>query len=165
MFLLDFEKAYDRVEWEFIFSILQPFGFPDEFVRYIQVFLKDSSSRIEINGFLSNPIPLSRSIRQGCPLAPSLFVIASDALYYILRDNTISPKVNGISLPDNSELLKIQFADDTFLFLELSCSNIQHLNLKLDLFETISGARISKSKSIMLGWKEEPPVWILMGWT
>ena len=80
MFLLDFEKAYDRVEWEFIFSILQAFGFPDEFVWYIQVLLKDSSSRIEINGFLSNPIPLSRSIRQGCPLAPSLFVIASDAL-------------------------------------------------------------------------------------
>ena len=161
MFLLDFEKAYDRIEWDFILSILQAFGFPDEFVRYIQVLLKDSSARIEINGFLSNPIPLSRSIRQGCPLAPALFVIASDALYYILRDDTISPKVNGISLPDNSELLNIQFADDTSLFLELSCLNIQLLNLKLELFETISGARISKSKSIMLGWKEEPPDWFL----
>ena len=161
MFLLDFEKAYDRVEWDFILSILQAFGFPAEFVRFVQVLLKDSSARIEINGLLSNPIPLSRSIRQGCPLAPALFVIASDALFYILRDNTISPKVNGILLPDNSETLNIQFVDDTSLFLELSCLNIQHLNQKLELFEAISDARISKSKSVMLGQKEEPPDWLL----
>jgi hypothetical protein len=46
MFLLDFEKIYDHVEWEFIFSILQAFGHPNEFFWYIQVYLKDSSSQI-----------------------------------------------------------------------------------------------------------------------
>lgn len=41
MFLIDFEKAYDRVEWEFILMMLEAFGFPSNFVRFFR-----SSSRM-----------------------------------------------------------------------------------------------------------------------
>ncbi|XP_059075477.1 secreted RxLR effector protein 78-like [Cryptomeria japonica] len=81
MFLFDYEKAYDRVEWEFIIMMLESFGFLGEFCQIVKVLLHDASAQIDINGSLSTPIVLSRSIRQGCPLAPSLFVIASDALF------------------------------------------------------------------------------------
>ena len=100
--------------------MLQAYRFPEEFCRSIQVLLKDASTLIEVNGNLSHPIPLSQSIRQGCPLALTLFVIASDALFYLLRDITLSPKVHGITFHDDSEFLNIQFADDTSFFLELS---------------------------------------------
>ncbi|XP_057851145.2 uncharacterized protein LOC131061466 [Cryptomeria japonica] len=160
MLLLDFEKAYDRIEWDFILMMLKAFGFPDIFCKYIQILLKDASAMIDVNGSLTNPIPLSRSIRQGCPLAPALFVIASDALHYILKDDTISPKVRGITLPNDSELLNIQFADDISLFLELSYDNLICLCNKLDMFGKASGAHISSSKSIMLGWSDHPPDWL-----
>lgn len=107
MFLLDFEKAYDHVEWDFVIMMLQAFGFLDNFCKYVKVLLQDASAQIEVNGSLSHNFQLSRSIRQGCPLAPVLFVIASDALYYLLRDNSLSPYVKGIKLPDNSNLLNI----------------------------------------------------------
>ncbi|XP_059076993.1 uncharacterized protein LOC131876187 [Cryptomeria japonica] len=93
MFLLDFEKAYDRVEWDFIIMMLEAFGFPSEFYTYVKVLLQDASTQIDVNGSLSSSIMLSRSIRQGCPLAPALFVIASDALFYLFRDNSLSPKI------------------------------------------------------------------------
>lgn len=160
MFLVDFEKAYDRVEWDFILMMLRAFRFPSEFCKYVQILLKDASALVEVNGSLSQPIPLSRSIRQGCPLAPALFVIASDALFYLLRDDTLSPKIHGIKMSDDSELLNIQFVDDTALFLELSRHNIDSLNQKLATFGRASGAHISNSKSILLGWKEEPPDWL-----
>ncbi|XP_059068323.1 uncharacterized protein LOC131858872 [Cryptomeria japonica] len=159
MFLLDYEKAYDRVEWEFIIMMLESFSFPGEFCQIVKVLLHDASAQIDINGSLSPPIVFSLSIRQGCPLAPSLFVIAFDALFYLLRDSTISPKVEGIRLPDNNELLNIQFADDTALFLNISKLNLDNLNLKAQFFSSISGAKISQTKSTFLSWNTQPPDW------
>lgn len=68
--------------------------------------------------------------------------------------------MHGITLPNDSELLNIQFADDTSLFLELSFDNLICLRNKLDMFGKASGARISSSKSIMLGWSDHPPDWL-----
>ncbi|XP_057849360.2 uncharacterized protein LOC131060216 [Cryptomeria japonica] len=159
MLLLDFEKAYDRIEWKFILMMLEAFGFPSFFCSAVQTLLKDASAQVEINGILSPSFPLSRSIRQGCPLAPALFVISSEALFYILRDASLSPVVKGISLPNNDMLINCQFADDTALFFELSEENFSVLKGKLDLFCSASGARISPAKSICLGWEDQPPEW------
>lgn len=160
IFLLDFEKAYDGVEWDFILTMLDAFGFPTELYNYVKILLKDAFAMIEVNGNLSHPIHLSRSIRQGRPLAPALFVIVSDALYQLLRDDTLSPRVHSITLPDDLELLNIHFVDDTSIFLELSRNNILCFTQKMEIFGQISGACISNSKTILLGWKDEPPDWL-----
>jgi hypothetical protein len=159
MFLLDFEKAYDRIEWNFIIMMLDAFGFPPFFCNVVKMLLKDAYAQVDVNGSLSAPFPLGRSIRQGCPLAPALFVISSEALYYILRDSTLSPIVKGITLPDNNELINCQFADDTAIFFEASESNFDAMISKLNFFCKISGARLSQSKSICLGWNTHPPIW------
>lgn len=152
MFLLDFEKAYDKVECSFISMMLEAFGFPRVFCNSVNMLLNDAFAQIDVNGSLSDSFPLGRSIRQGCPLALALFVIASDALYYILRDNSISPAVKGISLPNDDELINCHFADDTAIFFEAGADNFEALQNKLSFFCTISGARLSHSKSICLGW-------------
>ncbi|XP_059064555.1 uncharacterized protein LOC131856693 [Cryptomeria japonica] len=159
MFLLDFEKAYDRIEWGFISMMLDAFGFPSFFCDIVKMLLRDAHAQIDINGSLSAPFPLGRSIRQGCPLAPALFVIAFEALFYILRDNTLSPAVKGITLPDNKELINCQFVDDTTLFHEVFEDNFVAMTHKLNFFCKISGAKLSRSKSICLGWNNHPPDW------
>lgn len=159
MFLLDFEKAYDRVEWNFITMMLEAFSFPRKFCDAVNILLKDALAQIDVNGSLSASFPLSRSIRQGCPLAPALFVIAFEALFYILRDNSFSPVVKGITLPNNEELLNCQFADDTAIFFDARPDNFEALTSKLNLFYSISRVRLSHSKSICLGWDVQPPDW------
>lgn len=69
--------------------------------------MKDASARVEVNGCKSNRIILSRSIRQSCPLIPALFVIVVDALYYLLRDNSLSPRVRGVTLPNGEDLTNV----------------------------------------------------------
>lgn len=160
MLLLDFEKAYDRVEWSFLKMALEAFGFPQGFIRMISTLLNDASAMIDVNGARLEAIKLERSIRQGCPIAPALFFIASDALHYLLRDNSVSPKVRGVYLPDNNELLNIQFADDTSIFLDLDEEKFNRLLTKLYFFYLASGAKVSKAKSILLGWLENPPSWL-----
>ena len=66
---------------------------------------KDSNTCIDIDGEISKSIPLGRSIRQGYPLAPVLYVIVADALNYILKSTEFAPPIKGISLPNNDELL------------------------------------------------------------
>lgn len=57
----------------------------------VKVLLKDAFARVEVNGSHTQPLQLGRSIRQGFPLALDLFVIDSNALFYILGDSTFSP--------------------------------------------------------------------------
>ncbi|XP_059069404.1 uncharacterized protein LOC131859535 [Cryptomeria japonica] len=53
MFLLDFEKAYDRVEWDFILMMLEAFGFPVEYCNWVNILLKYTSMLVGINGSLT----------------------------------------------------------------------------------------------------------------
>ena len=85
MILLDFEKAYDRIEWCFVIGMLKAFGFPNKYYDWINILFNEASTVIDVNGNLSKPIRLQRSIRQGCPIAPLLFVIVADAMSYVLR--------------------------------------------------------------------------------
>lgn len=167
MLLVDFEKAYDRIEWPFILMVLEAFGFPKEFCRMNETLMKDSNAQIEINGCLTVEFELQRSIRQDCSLAHTLFVIVVDALHYILRDNHLTPKVNGLVLPNKQELINLQFVDDTTLMVKLEEENVRHLMGKLDFLEKAIGSRISKSKSIMLSQEEtHPPCfhWLGLQW-
>ena len=65
---LNFLKAFDRVDWNLIFSALQKFRYGNNFIYIIKVAYTNIQSRIKINGFLSDPFTLMRGVRQGCPL-------------------------------------------------------------------------------------------------
>jgi mannosylglycoprotein endo-beta-mannosidase len=94
---LDFEKAFDRIEWGFLFGALEKFGFGDTWIRWVKALYKGASSVVKLNGKIGPDFKLVRSVRQGCPLAPYLFILAMDVLGYMLAD----PKneVEGLSLP------------------------------------------------------------------
>ena len=160
MILLDFEKAYDRIEWHFVIAMLKQFGFPDYFCQWVNILFKDSNTCIEINGETSESIPLGRSIRQGCPLAPALYVIAADAMNYILKSTKFGHPIKGISLPNNDDLLVDQFADDTTLFVNMEEENFDRVLSRIELFCRASGAKIAPHKSIILGWDNTPPPWL-----
>ena len=100
MILLGFEKVYDRIEWCFVIGMLKAFGFPKKYCDWISILFNEASIVIDVNGNLSEPIRLQRSIRQGCPIAPLLFFIAANAMFYVLRTSELGPPVKGISLPN-----------------------------------------------------------------
>lgn len=126
-------------------------GFPEIFCKMVNTLLCDVNAMVEVNGLRSECFPLSRSIKQGCPLAPALFVLAADALYYLLRNNNLSPRVRGIRLPNNEEVVNVQFADDTAILLSLEEKNVGALLRNIEIFCQASGSKIALHKSCMLG--------------
>ena len=93
---LDQEKAFDRVDWPFMRSVLSSMGFGPCFVQWVNLFHTGVQSCVNVNGYLSSFFSLSRGVRQGCPLSLLLYVLVSEVLAANIRAN---PRIVGLSLP------------------------------------------------------------------
>ena len=113
---LDQEKAFDRVEWSFLLSVLSSMGFGPSFCHWVQLFNCGVSSAVNVNGFISDFFPLSRGVRQGCPLSPLLYVLVVEVSACNIRAD---PNISGICLPGSVTPLSVisAYADDTSLVL------------------------------------------------
>lgn len=141
-FKIDFDKAYDRIEWDFIFQSLHDIGFGRQFIRFV------SSAKIALNGDLTNSFPLRRSIRQGCPIAPLLYAICSDALGWLIHKESAAGKIKGIQIPGAvTDLILQQFADDTNALVSNSDMYIDNFWACLNTFCLASGSVISHHKT------------------
>ena len=78
--LLDFRKAYDTVSRDFLFEVMRYFGFAEAFITMIRHLHHNTTARFVVNGILSEPIHVLTGIRQGCPLAPLLFLLVAEIL-------------------------------------------------------------------------------------
>ena len=72
---LDFEKAFDSIEWNFLFKALDKLNFGPDFKNWVQTFFCNITSCVTNNGFASDFFNLERGVRQGCPLSGTLFVL------------------------------------------------------------------------------------------
>ena len=157
---LDQEKAFDRVEWSFMRDTLLAMGFGPSFVSWVDLFYYNVQSCVDVNGHFSPFFPLSRGVRQGCPLSPLLYVLVAEVLACNIRAN---PRITGLSLPGSMSPLPVisQYAGDTSLVVT-SDDSITATFDTYSLFEKGSGAKLnqSKSKGFMawfLGGSNQPP--------
>ena len=70
LLFIDFEKAFDSLEWNFVFKCLETFGFRHSLIRWVETFYNNISSCIINNGTFSANFELGRGVRQGDPLSP-----------------------------------------------------------------------------------------------
>ena len=151
---LDQEKAFDRVDHEFLMRTLAKFGFGPSFCHWVKIFYADVFSRLICNGNLSMPVFLGRGVRQGCPLSPLLYVLVSEVLSTQIRKCN---EIEGFRLPGAGGLqFKIsQYADDATNFVKNERS-LCHLLRVVNIYERGSGAKLNttKSKAMWLGrWR------------
>ena len=81
---IDFDKAYDRLNWNYTLQALHHMGGEVKFCSMVKTLLGNASARVYVNGTLSNFFRLSRSIRQGCPLAPPPFLCNGRGWSYLV---------------------------------------------------------------------------------
>ncbi|GBG66192.1 hypothetical protein CBR_g57071 [Chara braunii] len=133
--LVDLEKAYDKV------------GFGEGFCRWVVVMYTAATSAVMINGHLSAPFKLSRSLRQGCPLAPLLFVLQMEVLLNRIRRH---PEIRGLQSASGAELRVKALADDLFAVCENTEGALKAMKEAMAEYSTLSEATVNWNKSTYL---------------
>ena len=131
---LDAEKAFDSVGWDYLYQVLQRFGFNEKSVQCIRSLYSNPTARIRINGHLTQPIKLERGCRQGCPLSPALFAPFIEPLAQAIRED---PEIRGISIGDYEYKISL-FADNILLTLTNPQRSVPKLMSLLSLFGSYS---------------------------
>lgn len=113
---MDAEKAFDRVEWNYLFYTLEKCEFGEQYISWIKLLYSSPQASVRTNTIQSGYFHLHRSTRQGCPLSPLLFAIAIEPLAVALH---CEPHISGIHR-NGIELKVSLYADDLLLFFPTS---------------------------------------------
>ena len=143
LLLIDFEKAFDSIEWSFVLDKLRFFGFGPSLINWVRTYYCNIESCVINKGWSSNFFHPQRGVRQGCPLSPYLFFLAAEVLAKTVHN---SKSIRGYPL-GNDEVKISQYADDTTLILDGSEKSLTSARQILDDFGKISGLKLNDSKT------------------
>ncbi|KAF1315212.1 putative Pollike protein, partial [Globisporangium splendens] len=142
---LDFEKAFDRVNWDYMFRVLERMGFGSEFAQWIKLLYTEPQAHLLINQNIQPALHPTRGVKQGDPLSALLFILTIEPLGNLLR----SHEEYGVCLNADHTATSTFFADDSTLL----GSSIPNLQAQLGIVEEYcrgSGAKLNLSKSMLL---------------
>jgi hypothetical protein len=145
---LDFEKAYDRVNWDFLSEVLHAKGFDPGVVHRLNQLVRNGKTAISINGEIGPFFRNQRGVRQGDPLSPLLFNFVVEALSTMLARANAAGHISGVVphlIPGG--LTHLQYADDTLILIQYEEQQLINLKFVLLCFEEMSGLKINYLKS------------------
>lgn len=139
---MDAEKAFDWVEWFYLFYTLRCFGFGCSFISWIKFLYASPLARVHSNNDHSEYFHLGRGTRQGCPFSPLLFAIAIEPLAVALRSSPMHGIIGG-----GLDLKVSLYVDDLLLFLSDPETSSPPVHGLLDEFGQISKYKPNFNKS------------------
>ena len=143
---LDMAKAYDTLDRDFLYEAMEAMGAGAGLLTWTKLLLSDTQAVAMVNGFRSRSVRMEAGVRQGCPLAPLLYLFAAQALLTWLQHQGV-----GISTSpsDPTLLTAVQFADDTEVVLE-GPGAVPHFLGCMDVYAKASGQMLNLDKVELL---------------
>lgn len=139
----DFRKAYDTVDRGFLLSAMRELGVGEGLLAMVSLLLSDTRARATVNRWVSTPEASTAGVRQGCPLAPLLYLFIAQALLRLL-------KARGIGIQAAGRLLTaFQFADDAEVLLP-SLEAVPSFLAAMSTFAAAAGQRLNEAKTRLL---------------
>ena len=89
-------------------------GFPNRWIRGVSTLYRTAHNSLLFVGDVGRRFSISRSVRQGCPLAPFLFLLVSEAFSVHLNSHNVN--IKGLTLPFANVGMDSEFVDDTTLY-------------------------------------------------
>lgn len=153
MVTLNTAKAFDSVEWKYLWKCLECYGFWPRTIKWTQLLYQDPQARVVANGWPSLAFSLMWGMRQGCLLSPLLYALAAEPLAISIWQN---PEIRGLGVGGLTEKISM-YADDTLLYLADSGPSLQTASRTIEQFGTFSGLKINWEKSQILPLDSFPP--------
>ena len=158
VFKIDYEKAYDSINWKFVEEVLERKGFDQKLKNWTISTIRGRRICININGENGPYFKTHRGLRQGDSLSPLLFNLAADALDHMF-DKAKQAGLLKVVVPHLIQrgITHLQYTDDTIILTGCEDKYIKVMKFLLYCFEWMSGLKINyhKSEVIVFGVEEE----------
>lgn len=156
MTFIDFEKAFDAINREFVWKSLNARGVPEKIVNILRKSYDGASNRVMHGGALSEPFQSISGVKQGCGLSPLLFITALDVIFEASNQQHL-----GLNWKLNEKLGDLAYADDIVLL----CNRHGEMQQKLTLIAKVAsnaGLRINigKTKVMRINSNNNTPLFI-----
>nr|CAD1816995.1 unnamed protein product [Ananas comosus var. bracteatus] len=130
---IDFERAFDNINWCFLVDLFQARGFGPLWISWIQALLRSANTSVILNGTPGNSFSCKRGLRQGDPLSPLLFILCVDVLSRMLQRAATSQLLPDLGI-GQVRIQTLQFADDLLIFFDGSLRSAATIKLILNSF-------------------------------
>ncbi|KAL3702018.1 hypothetical protein R1sor_020040 [Riccia sorocarpa] len=143
---LDFVKAYDRLDQNFLLQVLNQMGFSHDSLSIFRGLSTKGKAKVHLNQEFTQAFDIGRGVRQGCPLAPYLFSLSTQPLIDMLNQKVKDNQLLGLQLPSKKQIDKNSF-------------DITMETLKL--FELAAGAKLNLHKTTIIPIGDgDIPAWV-----
>uniref|UniRef100_A0A8C5LYI8 Reverse transcriptase domain-containing protein n=1 Tax=Leptobrachium leishanense TaxID=445787 RepID=A0A8C5LYI8_9ANUR len=142
----DSEKAFDRVNWDFLFASLAHIGLGPQMQSWVKALYTDPSARICVNGVYSESFPIQNGTRQGCPLSPLLFVLSLEPFLSAVRQH---PDITGPVIGTTQHKIAA-YADDLLFFVTNPRVSLPCILSTFKDYGVLSNLKINFGKSNIL---------------
>ena len=145
---LDMSKAYDRVEWTCLKGIMEKLGIHRRVVEIIMRFVSTVTYSIRINGQPKGRIIPSRGLRQGDPFPPYLFLLCTEGLSSLLRQQVERGNIKGVVVCHGApRIAHLLFIDDSLIFCQATLEECEVLQQVFLVYESVSRQQLNRSKT------------------
>ena len=142
---IDQHKAFDKVNWHFMFRVLERMNFGNNFRKWVSILYNNIFSRLLINGSFTDKFDISRGVRQGCPLSPALYVLFIEPLARFISQ---SRDIIGFPVPGGGGMAVkfLQYADDATCVATSQRDILFHFKT-FELFKRATGTSLNLTKT------------------
>ena len=149
----DISKACDNIRWSSIETAMLEIGLEKEFIKFVMTALQGSrvAMRTNVPGNVTRDVELHKSIKQGCPLAPLLFIIVMDELHRNIRKANRGYSMGAPGSAGQPQVFSRGYCDDTYIVTN-TIEDLRYLNEEVvHPFFTKHGLTINSKKTKVTG--------------
>ncbi|KAL5578952.1 hypothetical protein UlMin_011394 [Ulmus minor] len=148
---IDLQKAYDRLNWEFLFAVLKAFGFHDRWIGWVRSCVSSVSMNLLLNGSVFGSFRPKRGLRQGDPLSPYLFILCMEVLSRLISHKVDRGLIRGLKVSRATTFECSQFKECLDIFCNWSGQsfNVQKSNI---FFSKNTRSAVASALTHLLGF-------------
>lgn len=147
----DIEGAFNNVRHDFLYEVMVRMGFGADFVNIMRTVYSGGKTRVQVNGYLSKPFTVDKSVRQGCPLSMINFILVISPLIQALY-----ARLNGVRARD-AHFVATAYADDVTVLVR-GDDDVLSLRSILAEYKEVSGLSVNEQKTVAIALGPWDPV-------
>ncbi|CAK8541382.1 unnamed protein product [Lathyrus sativus] len=148
---VDFEKAYDCMDWTFLKKTIVEMGFGAQWIKWMEETIMNSYLSVLINGSPTQDFKVSEGLRQGDPLSSFLFSMVGEVLKLLVKRVVDAELLKDFKINNRVSYNILQYAVNTIIICDGARHNLWALKLILKGYGIISGLKINIGKTSLFG--------------